>query len=440
MPNKSLVKSVCIDDFALKKRVSYGTIMVDIETGCVVDLLESREMDDVSNWLKTFPNIKIVSRDGSHTYASAIFKAFPDALQISDRFHILKNLNEAVILHFYKIFKGRVAIPITPSTEVIKRTILDSNNLCDRILLVKKLYTDGKSQTEIKCITNFSSSTIKKYLKTSEKDIPEPQKTVRERQHIEAIQKVNEKAEWVRKLSAEGHSIYNISKVTGFVPNTIKKYLNQSFTPINGHYGNNRKGPLSPFRDEVIEMRSKGMTYTEITEIIRLKGYTGTVDALRGFISKEKRIQNDLRGDSSVENIELIERKWLIQLLFKPLCKVKGISEEQFNAVVKEYPQAGVLYDLVSKFKENMFSKKSQLLNSWMQEAEGLGIPELNSFVNGLKNDIIAVNNAIELKYNNGLAEGSVNKIKVIKRIMYGRNNFDLLRNKVLLLENRKFN
>lgn len=75
-----------------------------------------------------------------------------------------------------------------------------------------------------------------------------------------------------------------------------------------------------------------------------------------------------------------------------------------------------------------------------MQLLESLEIGELNIFVNGLKSDITAVKNAISLEYNNGLAEGNVNKVKVIKRIMYGRNKFDLLRNKVLLFESWKTN
>jgi len=62
--------------------------------------------------------------------------------------------------------------------------------------------------------------------------------------------------------------------------------------------------------------------------------------------------------------------------------------------------------------------------------------PKIDKFVNGLKRDMQAVRNAIIYEYNNGLAEGSVNKLKVIKRITYGRNKFEMLRQKVLLLEN----
>ncbi len=82
-----------------------------------------------------------------------------------------------------------------------------------------------------------------------------------------------------------------------------------------------------------------------------------------------------------------------------------------------------------------MFSKSADDLSDWMENTSTLEIEEINSFINGLKKDIVAVKNAILLKYNNGLAVGSVNKLKVIKRIMYGRNKFDLLRKKVLLQE-----
>ena len=89
-------------------------------------------------------------------------------------------------------------------------------------------------------------------------------------------------------------------------------------------------------------------------------------------------------------------------------------------------------------FKDILKNKDVNKLNLWIEDSLNLGISEIKSFINGLKQDIDAVKNAISLDYNNGLAEGSVNKIKVIKRIMYGRCNFETLRNKVINLENLK--
>ena len=74
-------------------------------------------------------------------------------------------------------------------------------------------------------------------------------------------------------------------------------------------------------------------------------------------------------------------------------------------------------------------------------DAESHGIDEITGFINGISGDLDAVKNAVRFEYNNGLAEGSVNKLKLVKRIMYGRSSFKLLRSKLLLLEaNRSCN
>ena len=82
-----------------------------------------------------------------------------------------------------------------------------------------------------------------------------------------------------------------------------------------------------------------------------------------------------------------------------------------------------------------MFTKQVNDLPSWIERALQLQIEEMNSFIGGITRDLEAVENAIALEYSNGLAEGSVNKLKVVKRIMYGRSSFILLRNKILLKE-----
>jgi len=93
------------------------------------------------------------------------------------------------------------------------------------------------------------------------------------------------------------------------------------------------------------------------------------------------------------------------------------------------------LYTLTKDFCNVIFSKKPTKLDEWINAAQKYDIPELQTFINGIKKDITAVKNGIIYSYNNGLAEGSVNKIKVIKRVMYGRNSFELLKAKVLFGE-----
>ncbi|MGJ0845418.1 transposase [Tissierella praeacuta] len=92
--NKNNVKKVCVDDFVTKKRENYGTVMIDIDTHRVVDRINSREYDDIVTWLKTFSDLKVVSRDGSIIYSNAIKHSHSGAIQVNDRFHLLKNLTD----------------------------------------------------------------------------------------------------------------------------------------------------------------------------------------------------------------------------------------------------------------------------------------------------------------------------------------------------------
>jgi transposase len=131
----------------------------------------------------------------------------------------------------------------------------------------------------------------------------------------------------------------------------------------------------------------------------------------------------------------LIDKKWLIRLLYKPLEYVKGISPAQLDAIFDNYQMAKNILELVYEFKALLKEKNDNALLPWMDKASALAIPEIDAFVGGLKHDIVAVMNAITTDFSNGLVEGTVNKFKVIKRIMYGRCQFDTLRNKCLMLE-----
>ncbi len=94
IPIIQLPKIIGVDDWAFKKRLKYGTIIVDLEKNEVIDLLPDREGKTLTDWLKQYPSIETVSRDRSSTYASATTEADGNIVQIADRWHILKNLTE----------------------------------------------------------------------------------------------------------------------------------------------------------------------------------------------------------------------------------------------------------------------------------------------------------------------------------------------------------
>lgn len=363
---------------------------MDIDTHQVIDLLDSREVDDVAAWLKTYPNLTIVSRDGSVSYKAAIQKADRDIIQISDRFHLLKGLTDAAKKYITKLLSANIGIPVSAS------------------------HYEGKQTTDYwdKVIKEDSITTA----------------------HNEAVAKKTELVKRVRELADGGATCAAIARETGISRVTVKRYLSPNYNPSHGKYGVAGPGKIQPYAEEIKGLLNQGCTFKEIEETLRREGYTGASSTIRMFATRERRRIKEAKGQIE-GSAEKIERKWLIHLLYKPIDDVKQISKEQLDKVIERFPVIGQIYDALRSFKVTLFSKRPDELEKWMADTSVLEIPELDSFINGMAQDIHAVKKAIELDYNNGLAEGSVNKLKTVKRIMYGRGSFHMLKAKVLRLE-----
>ena len=381
---------VCIDDFALKKRHRYGTVMVDVATHRIVDMIESREQADVANWLAKFPNIRVVSRDGSSQYAATIKQAHPNAIQVSDRFHLIKNLTDYAKQHITKVVTSNFRIPAEEGETGVVGGYWE-----------KPEYHGA--------------------------DLPE-------REHVANTEKKRVIVGKVRSLAAQRLSISEIAGEVGLSYATVKKYMYMDFNTANNGFGNKLPSKLKPYTKIIDAMLQKRYKFREIEVAIRADGYDGAASTIRMYATRQRKIIKDSQAEA-LANTELIERRWLTKLLYKPIEKVKELSESQVDRIVIEYPVVGILYDIVRSFKEIMSAKRVDELDAWMKSVTQFDIEEINSFVNGITSDLEAVKNAARYEYNNGLAEGSINKLKVIKRIMYGRCSFDLLRNKVLLRE-----
>jgi transposase len=385
--DKASIENICIDDFALKKRRRYGTIMIDMDARRVVDILESRETEDVADWLATYPNIRLVSRDGSQQYASAIRKAHPCAVQVSDRFHLIKNLTDATKQHIMKIIPANCCIPAT--------------------------------RADRPAISGYWA-----HAECHGADFPA-------RKHSRVAERKRAVVENVRTLASQGIAIAEIARQAGVCAATARKYFDASFNPEDKRYGTTVPCKLTPYKGTIDAMLRERRKFKDIEEAIRKDGYSGGASAIRMYATRQRRILKAANADK-LAAMELVERKWMIKLLYQPLEKIKGITAEQVEAIVKEHPVIGDLYAIVRSFKEMTFSNRVQEMDSWIEAATRLGIDEINSFVNGISEDLDAVKNSIMYRYNNGLAEGFVNKLKVVKRIMYGRCSFTLLRHKLV--------
>ncbi|MEJ8641059.1 ISL3 family transposase [Streptomyces sp. MS1.HAVA.3] len=98
LPQQAVPRVIGVDDFALRRRHRYATIITDAETGRRIEVLPDREMATLESWLCEHPGAEVVCRDGSATYAEAVRRALPDAVQVSDRWHLWRNLCDKVLL------------------------------------------------------------------------------------------------------------------------------------------------------------------------------------------------------------------------------------------------------------------------------------------------------------------------------------------------------
>ncbi|WP_341533986.1 ISL3 family transposase [Sporosalibacterium faouarense] len=438
MLNKAKIRKVCIDDFAIKKRAKYGTVMIDIESRKIVDILESRDYEDVKNWLETFPNIELVSRDGSIVYKKAVEDAHPGAIQINDRFHILKNLTDYFKQLIKRNFNKKVEVEkletIKPEEILVLKEKYKYDTKWDLICRVKQLRSLKYTINDICKILGIGNKTVITYFKIPYEDKQKYDKVTNAK--AKEMDTVNRKQGLINKakeLKDKGTSIRKIAEEMSLDRKTVKKYLEFNGCWEHGSKGLKRQSILDNYKEIIKQMHISGENSNEIYINIKKQGYKGSDSLIRKFITT---LRNEIMEDNEIINIDYVHRKDLISLLYRPLEKVENITATQLDKLLKKYENLKLVFDTLEKFKQILFGKDNTQLKHWIQKCKTLNIRELNSFIKGITRDIDAVNNAILYKYSNGLAEGKINKIKFIKRIMYGRCSFQTLKDRVLSLEN----
>lgn len=419
--------------------------MVDIETHRVIDLIPSRDCDEVVKWLKSYPNLQVVSRDGSITYKKAITLSHPEAMQVSDRFHILKNLTSYCKDYLTNYFKPKVIIDVTPkvtASNIVTEPPIENKKLTleEKITKAIELLHDGLGKSQICKQLNMDIRVYKKLMAMNDNERSSYLKSSLQLSHEEKVAKKVELIGIVRDMHKNNYSKRAIARNLGMSGQTITKYLDDNASAINGNYNIKRISILDLFLEDINNLIDKGYTSLDIENVIRQNGYNGSGSTIRNYRVRLKKSIHEIyiNTKTSPGTTELVERNQLLKLLYKPIIKVKGLSIESLNKVNEKYPIYKEIIDLVCEFRAILKNKAINEFNKWMEQASSLNNKYINSFINGVTRDIVAVQNAIIYDYNNGLAEGSVNKLKVIKRIMYGRNSFDMLYKKVLWLEKRR--
>ena len=354
--------------------------MIDIDTHQIIDLLESRQEDDVAKWLETYTNVEIISRDGGITYKSASDKAHPNAKQISDRFHILKNLTDYACNALKRLFSKQIIIDEEKKSKEksVIRKKYEFKTKWELILKVKEMKNQKYKISDIAEYLGISTKTVIEYNK-----IPLEDKDKYDRISTEKLKtEVSEKNKWelikkVQKEYSKCHKYSVVSRKFGLDKRTTKKYVHMKEIPINGNKNKERKGKLSKFKNCIVKMSNEGCTWRVIMDAIKKDGFNGSGTLLRRYLSKIKKEKIEVN-----EIKHIVERNTMITLLYKEIDETKNISKELFDKVIKICPQAGQIYEILKDFKDIMFSKHEEKIDDWILKTKKLDIQEINSFIN----------------------------------------------------------
>ena len=347
-----------------------------MDTGKIIDILNTRDSEEIQKQLSKYPNLHTISRDRGYSYKSVS----KECTHIADRFHLIMNLSETI-------------------SKEIKRKL--------------PMYINIDSPQDIQ------GEVASPYNKDEK---------------IEYSHKQQEKQNLIleiKKESAKGKSNRSIAKEYGIDKRTVAKYIKVINVEEASIYNTNNRGYsyLDSYKEEIIKLYSYNHNVSEVYRILKTRGINLTYSNLRYYISKLND-SDTIKKNSEDENqkVKKISRNQVIKYIFN--WKYKEELSIYIDKILEMYPLLNLYKTFYKRFKEYLINLNTlcfvNLINSRYEENC------INKFIASLKTDLEAVINAASYGISNGIVEGNVNKIKQIKRDMYGRASYELLRKKVI--------
>ncbi len=376
-----------IDDFSFKRGRTFGTILVNMQTHQVIDVLADRKAETSATWMASHREIKLVSRDRGGDYASAAAIGAPQAVQCADRFHMLKNLGEAL--------EGCLA----------------------RHLAAKRQKQTQETVDEHSPIQHASRS-------------------VRRSPKVERLQQAYREErlacyEQVMALHKLGMSQATIAERVGIGHSTVSRWLAASTLPetTRGPYVS-RLDPYLPYLFQRWEAGCHNMAAL-FRELVA-RGYKGSYESVRDHLVRQlpEGKKNASKG-AKLSPAPLPSRQATFLFLSQPE-QVDTEEQETVRQLRQSHPEVELAYTLVQQFAQMLRTRRGEGLDAWLTRALASQIPEFRSFVQGIERDKAAVKVGLTLPTSNGIVEGKIHKLKLIKRMGCGRAGFALLRQRVL--------
>ncbi|MGW6332160.1 ISL3 family transposase [Nocardia rhamnosiphila] len=384
-PDPGTPRILGVDDFALRRGHHYATILIDIETRRPVDVLADRTADTLAGWLRAHPGVEIVCRDRAGAYAEGVRAGAPDALQVADRWHIWHNLGEAVERVVAR-HRDCLRAPADPEPAIVHRQ---------------------QPPVTSEVIEAPTSRTDKWAVRTRERHAA------------------------VHALLGDGVSLRAIGIRLGLARGTVRRFARAASVEellVNNGTGR-RPSLLEEFKPYLHQRWNEGCTNaTQLFGEIQKLGYHGSMKTLLNYLQPFRTTGHIPRPAPKPPSVRRV-----VSWIMSDPDRIDPHDQQRLDAILATSTELTALAGHVRDFATMMAHRRGRELERWMTAVDADDLPALHSFVRGLRRDLDAVTAGLSLPWNSGPVEGHVNRIKMIKRQMFGRAKPDLLRKRILL-------
>ena len=386
-----------VDDFALRTRHTYGTILVDLERRQPVALLPERTADTVAQWLQEHPGVEVIARDRSSAYAEGARQGAPAAIQVADRFHVLQNLREALDQVFLTHGKALDAVNDLARQQPVP--------LSDEAMAVP----------------------------VPPHDIPRPaQQRAAQRQ---ARRQALHTQVWT--LHQQGWTGAAIAQHVGLSLRTVQRDLRSATFAGRKRRSDAGDSLLTPYKPYLLERWNAGCyTAMRLFRDLQQCGYPGRYGPVAAYARRLRHAQGLSPGQRcprrSLPRVAepvcqpLTPRRttWLVLRREAKRTEAEAQQLAQLRAQSAEVAEA---IDLAQDFTTLVRQRQPTQLDPWLTRATTSTLEALRRFATGLYEDYEAIKAGVTLPWSTSPVEGHINRLKMLKRQMFGRARLDLL-------------
>jgi transposase len=403
-----------VDDWSIHRGQSYGTILCDLELHKTIDLLPERSSQRLAAWLSDHPGIQIISRDRGGDYARGAAMGAPHAVQVADRWHLLCNLSQS----------------LQEALDHQHGLISQASKAAAGIALPAPSTLGGQTVPEHPSLPHAKPASA-------------PVRPTREqRRQEQRREKRLARYQQVKQLQAQGLSLQQIRAQLKLSRWAVRHFARaRQFPERASSCPHRRKTELDRFGDYLWQRWEQGCHNSiRLWGDLKEKGYTGSPYSVRRRVAawREPNV-TDQANPSSPGATPRVKQLWkpssraVAWLLLEP-DRADSLDKQAFLAALHRlWPELETSVDLVQEFRRMVREREHDSLEAWVELAqEKTIVPEVRRFASRLRKDWSAVIEAVKGTWSNGQVEGQINRLKLIKRQMYGRANLDLLRQRVL--------